>query len=92
MPDVPTFAESGLPFESRGWYGLVVPAGTPRPIVDLIEKDAMRAVSTSEFRDKYITRLGIESMVQSKEEFTAFVKAERATYAARIKKLGVKLD
>lgn len=92
MPEVPTFAESGLPFESLGWYGLVVPAGTPGAIVDLIAKDAMRAASAGEFRDKYFKRLGIEAMVQSREQFTAFVKSERATYATRIKNLGVKLD
>lgn len=92
MPEVPTFAESGLPFESRGWYGLVVPAGTPRPVIDIIARDAMRAASTGEFRDKYITRLGIESMVQSTEQYTAFFKAERATYADRIRKLGLKLE
>ena len=90
--NVPTFAESGIPFESRGWYGFVVRAGVSRGVMDTIARDVIRIASGNEYQKKYFTALGIEPMVLDTEQFAALVKSERATYAVRIRNVGIKLD
>jgi tripartite-type tricarboxylate transporter receptor subunit TctC len=93
LPEVPTFAEGGVPgFESRSWFGLVVPAGTPRPVIDRIATDVGRVISTADFRDRFITGVGLEPMLLMTDQFAEFLKADRAIYAARVKNISVKLD
>ena len=93
LPDVPTFAEGGVPgFESRSGFGLAVPAGTPRPVIDRIAADVGRVVLMAEFRERFITGVGLEPMLLMTDQFADFLKADRATYAARVKNISVKLD
>jgi len=93
LPEVPTFAEAGIPnFESRSWFGLVVPAATPRPIIDRIAAAANRIVSTSEFQTKFVTGVGLESFILMPDDFAKMLKADREIYAARMKNIDVKLD
>jgi len=93
LPDVPTFAEAGMPeFESRSWFGLVVPAGTPRNIIDRIAADVGRVSSAKEFQDKFVVGVGLESRLLMPEQFAEMLKADRATYAQRVKNVGVRLD
>ena len=93
LPNVPTFAEAGTPnFESRSWFGLVVPAATPRPIIDRIAIDVNRIVTNKQFDDKFITGVGLEPFILMPNQFAEFLKTDRATYAARVKAVGVKLD
>lgn len=93
LPDVPTFAEAGIPnFESRSWFGLVVPAATPRTIIDRIASDVSRILALNEFREKFVTGVGLELHVLMPDPFAEFLKADRATYAIRVKNINVKLD
>ena len=93
LPDVPTFAEAGIPnFESRSWFGLVVPVATPRPIIDRIAGDVSRILALNEFREKFVTGVGLELHVLMPDAFAEFLKAYRATYAIRVKNINVKLD
>lgn len=93
LPNVPTFAEAGTPnFESRSWFGLVVPAATPRPIIDHIANDVNRIVTNKQFDDKFITGVGLEPFVLMPDQFAEFLKTDRAIYEARVKSVGVKLD
>jgi tripartite-type tricarboxylate transporter receptor subunit TctC len=93
LPDVPTFAEVGMPgFQSSAWFGLVAPAGTPRAVIDKVAADVGRVIVKPEFQARYITGVGLELLNQGPDAFEQFLKKDRASYASYIKELGVKLD
>ena len=91
-PDVPTVAESGLPkFEYLTWYGMVVPAGTPRPVVDVIARDTSRALRAPTFLDRF-TQQGLDLLVTSPAEFGRFLDAELQRWDAVVRKAGIKAE
>ena len=93
LPEVPTFAEVGLPgFHSSAWFGLVAPAGTPRGVIDKIAGDVSRIIIKPDFQARYITGVGLELLNQGPDTFAEFLNKDRAAYASYIKDLGVKLD
>jgi tripartite-type tricarboxylate transporter receptor subunit TctC len=92
LPDVPTFAEAGLPFEARSWFGIAAPAGTPRAIIDKIAADVRRVVDTPEYREKYIAGMGLEPFPMTPDQFADFLRTDRAKYAERVKNANVRLD
>jgi len=92
LPEVPTFAEAGVNFESRSWFGLVVPAATPRPVIDKIAADVSKIIVRPDFTEKYITSVGLSVLNQGPEQFAKFLESDRADYAKRVKLVNVKLD
>lgn len=93
LPNVPTYAEAGLPgFLTHGWFGFVVPAGTPRPVIDKIAADTSKVITTREFDEKFVTGVGMELLNQGPAEYAAFLVKDRAQYAKRVKEVNVKLD
>jgi tripartite-type tricarboxylate transporter receptor subunit TctC len=92
VPDVPTFAEAGIPFEAKSWFAIAAPAGTPRQIVDRIAADVQRVVEQQEYRDKYVTGMGLDAFVQGPDQFAAFLAKDREKYAQRVKNANVRLD
>jgi tripartite-type tricarboxylate transporter receptor subunit TctC len=93
FPDVPTFTESGLNnIEARAWFGFVVPAATPRAVIDKIAADVSRIVTQPEFSGKFITGVGLNVLNQGPDQFAEFLKTDRADYAVRVKNVNVKLD
>jgi tripartite-type tricarboxylate transporter receptor subunit TctC len=92
LPDVPTAAESGLPgFEAIQYYGLAAPAGTPRPIVDRINKE-LRAILTSDDMKKRLIADGSNPAPSTPEEYGDNIKREESKWAALVQKLGLKLE
>jgi tripartite-type tricarboxylate transporter receptor subunit TctC len=92
LPDVPTAAESGLPnFESVLHYGLLAPAGTPKPIVDLLNKELRALVETEQVKQRIQTEGG-DSMTSTPEEYAKDIDQEEAKWAALIKKLNLKVE
>ncbi len=76
FPDIPTAMESGLPnFEVTSWYGLWVPAGTPRPIVQRLHALATRGLEEQDMKDLWF-KLGAEPGGVSSEQFSVFVRRE----------------
>jgi tripartite-type tricarboxylate transporter receptor subunit TctC len=76
LPDVPTVAEQGLPgFNVASWFGIMAPAGTPKPIVDRLYKE-IAALTNSEETQKFLLTQGAEPMVMDPARFSAFLKAE----------------
>ena len=93
LPDVPTSGESGYPgLTLGGWFGFVAPAATPRPILDKIAADLGQISNRQEFKERTITRVGLEPLLQPPEQFAEFVREERARYSKLIKDLSLKLD
>ncbi len=92
LPDVPTFAEAGLPgVESYAWYGLFARAGTPRPIVDKLNAEARKAMKTAEFQ-KVLKDTGSEDVGDSPENFAMFVQAEAVKWGKIVKDSGATVD
>src|SRR5437588_13097788 len=92
LPDVPTFAESGLPgFESVLHYGLLAPAGTPRPIVDRLNAELRKLVDMDEVK-KRIHFEGGDPLTSSADEYAADIDKEEAKWGALIRKLKLKVE
>jgi tripartite-type tricarboxylate transporter receptor subunit TctC len=92
MPDLPTIAESGLKgFESDGWFGVFVPAGTSRAIVMQLNAEIVRALKSPEMGERF-AREGAELFGNSPEEFAAFVKNESAKWSRAVKMSGARPD
>ena len=92
LPDVPTSAESGLPgFEAVQYYGLAAPAGTPRPIVDRLNKE-LQAILSSDDMKKRMIELGSEPTPGTPEDYASNIQREEGKWAALIKKLGLKIE
>ena len=79
FPKVPLLAETGYAgAPSRSWYGLFAPAGTPRPIVDRINKEVTAIVGKPEFTAKHLTARSLVPALNSPEEFAADIVRDRA--------------
>jgi tripartite-type tricarboxylate transporter receptor subunit TctC len=90
LPDVPAIAEAGVPgYESIQWFGMLVPAGTPRPIIDRLNQDIVRALRSPDMKER-LTGLGLEVTVSTPEEFGAHIKSETEKWAKVIKTMGIK--
>ena len=92
LPDVPTFAESGMPgFESVLHYGLLAPAGTPRAIVDRLNAELRKLAGNEEVK-KRIAAEGGDPLTSSPEEYAADIDQEEAKWAALIRRLKLKVE
>lgn len=89
LPDVPTLAESGFPgFEAVLSYGLMAPAGTPRPIIDRLNRE-LRTTLTTEAVLKLLRQEGVDPLATTPEEFTAMIDREEPMWSALIKDVGL---
>ena len=78
LPDVPTFAEAGVPdYTLTVWYGVLAPAGTPKPILDRISAETRKIVAMPEFADK-LAESGVELRASSPQELDDLLKRETA--------------
>jgi tripartite-type tricarboxylate transporter receptor subunit TctC len=92
LPDVPTASESGLPgFDSVLHYGLLAPAGTPRPIVDLLNKELRALVETEQVKARIVTEGG-DSMTSTPDEYAKDIDQEERKWGALIRKLNLKVE
>lgn len=92
LPEVPTASESGLPgFEAVQYYGVTAPAGTPRPIVERLNKE-LRAMLASDDMKKRLIADGSDPAPSTPEEYAANIQREEGKWAALIKKLGLKIE
>jgi tripartite-type tricarboxylate transporter receptor subunit TctC len=91
-PEFPTVAESGLPgFDISTWFGVFVPANTPKDIVERLHDEFVKALAAPDVREKMVN-LGADPVGSKPEEFAAYIKAEAAKYAKVIKASGAKAD
>jgi tripartite-type tricarboxylate transporter receptor subunit TctC len=92
LPDVATVAELGLPgFDATTWHGLVAPAGTPRDVIDTLNRSTTEALRDPAVR-KSLIDLGVEINSGSPEEFAAYIKSEIPKWAAVIAASGAQAD
>ncbi len=92
LPDLPTIAESGLPgFEAAGWYGFFTTAGTPRPVLEKLNAEIVRALSSPDLSAK-IEGMGLVPSPQSLDEAARFVAAEAKKWSGAVKASGASAD
>jgi tripartite-type tricarboxylate transporter receptor subunit TctC len=92
LPEVPTISEAGVPgYEVTNWWGIVVPAGTPRSIIDRLHKDLTVVVESSETKKRFETE-GAEPLSMSPDEFGRFIAAETVKWARVVKEAGIRAE
>jgi len=92
LPDTPTFAESGMPgFEAVLHYGLLAPAGTPRPIVDKLNAELRKLAANDEVK-KRIAAEGGDPLTSSPEEYAADIDREETKWSTLIRRLNLKVE
>jgi tripartite-type tricarboxylate transporter receptor subunit TctC len=90
LPDVPTMAEAGIPdFDASLWFGLLAPAGTPRPIIDKLAATAHTAMRTPEAIET-LRKQGYEPLDGGPDEFAAFIRSEIARWTDVARASGLK--
>jgi tripartite-type tricarboxylate transporter receptor subunit TctC len=92
IPDVPTTAEAGFPaLDVVQYYGLAAPAGTPRGIIERLNKELRTIVTSEDFKNR-MTAAGGSPFASTPEEFAANIQREEGKWAALIQKLGLKVE
>ncbi len=92
LSEVPTLAEAGLPgIEATVWNGIFAPAGTPRPVIQLLQQNLLRTLNAPDVREQIVAS-GAELGGRPPEEFAAFVRAEILKWGKVIKEAGIRLE
>src|SRR3954465_1700954 len=92
LPDVPTASESGLPgFDAVLHYGLIAPAGTPRPIIERLNKE-LRALAESDLVKQRIQAEGGDALTSTPEEYAKDIDQEETKWSTLIRKLNLKVE
>jgi tripartite-type tricarboxylate transporter receptor subunit TctC len=89
LADVPTAREQGVDLVSVQWYGILAPAGTPKPIVDRLVTEIHKAVSSPEVKDK-LAASGIDTVTSTPDQFRDLIRSDTVRYAKVIKAAGIK--
>ncbi len=92
MPDVPTLTELGTPVVAHAWWGILAPAGTPRPIVDKLVAEFRKAIKLPEV-DKFLTETqGMDVVALGPEETQKFILGEMARWGKVVRDNNVKVE
>jgi tripartite-type tricarboxylate transporter receptor subunit TctC len=90
MPNVPTIAEAGLPrYYAASWYGLLLPAGTPRGVIATLSKETVAIMRVADVRDKMLAQ-GFEPVGDTPEQFAKFIREEITRWEKVVKSAGIK--
>jgi tripartite-type tricarboxylate transporter receptor subunit TctC len=91
-PEIPTVVESGLPgYVATTWYGVLAPAGTPRPVVERVNRDTVALLADPATRASLNTQ-GVATQPMTPEQFGAFVRDEVAKWAKVVQATGVRVE
>ncbi len=85
VPDLPTVAEAGLPgFEANNWYGVLAPHGTPRPIIDRLNKEVVAVLNMPDVKE-FLFKQGLDAAPSTPEDFGAYIRSEKEKWEKVIK-------
>jgi tripartite-type tricarboxylate transporter receptor subunit TctC len=91
-PDIPTCVESGVPgLVAVNWWGVLLPAGTPKPIADKFHDDLVKVMQQPEVKEKFAA-LGVDAVSGTPEQLRAYIRSETVKYARLIKEAGIKAE
>jgi tripartite-type tricarboxylate transporter receptor subunit TctC len=92
LPEVPTIAESGVPgYETASWYGMLAPAGTPRAIIERLNREIVKILFVPELRKKLALE-GAEPVGNSPDDFAEYIRLELARWAKTVKQARIQLE
>ena len=92
LPDVLTMAEAGLKeYEAVGWQGIMAPAGTPRSIIEKLNRQVVAALAIPDLQDK-LKAQGVEIVGNTPEEFSRFLRSDTARWAKTVAASGARAD
>jgi tripartite-type tricarboxylate transporter receptor subunit TctC len=91
IPEVATIGETLPGYEAYTWFGVLVPAGTPQPIVERLSRESMRILQSEEIRKRF-AEVGAEPVGGTPQQFAAFMSAETIKWAKVIKASGARID
>jgi len=90
LPDMPTVAESGLDFNTTGWYGILAPRATPRPLITKLHAATVKALGAPSLKEN-LAKQGVEVVGSTPEEFGRLINAEWTKWQKVIQAAGLKL-
>jgi tripartite-type tricarboxylate transporter receptor subunit TctC len=89
FPETPTVIESGIPgYESSGWYGMLVTARTPKPIVDKLHAETTRILSSPAMKEQFASQ-GLEAVPTTPDEFSRVLRSDIEKWRKVIKAAGL---
>jgi tripartite-type tricarboxylate transporter receptor subunit TctC len=92
MPEMPTVAEAGVPgYEATIWLGVMAPAGTPRPVIDLLNAEIIKVMNRTEVKEAW-AKQGAVPMPMTPEEFDKYLRADIEKWAHVVKVSGAKAE
>jgi len=91
IPEVATIDETVPGFEAYTWFGVLVPAGTPQPIVDRLSRESMKILQSEEIKKRF-AEVGAEPVGNSPQQFADFMAAETVKWAKVVKASGARVD
>ena len=92
LPDLPTIAEAGLPgYGASGWYGLLAPAATPRPVIGRLHAEAVKALRLPDVVER-LSGQGAEPVGNTPEDFSAFIRSEIDKWANLVKAANMRVE
>lgn len=91
LPDVPTFAEGGVPLEASSWVAILAPPGTPRPVIEKLNRELNAALATPEMIEKLGT-LGITPTPGAPEALTQQMRGDLEKYGKVVKAANIKAE
>ncbi len=93
FPDVPTMAEAGYPgVEVSSWFGIVAPAGTPKPVVTRLHAEFVKALAFPDVQKRLVELVNQPTPSRSPEEFAALIAAERERHGKIVKTANIKAE
>ena len=91
LPDLPTVAESGLNFDTAGWYGLVAPARTPKAVTMKLHASLLKSLHAPGMKERLAAQ-GIDVIASTPDELTQFLREELDKWRRVVKAAGLKVD
>ena len=92
MPELPTIAEAALPgYDASVWFGVFAPVGTPRPVIDRLHGEILKALQTQDLKSRMIA-MGTDVSGMGPDDFSAYVRKEIPKWANLVKAAGVKVS
>ncbi len=91
-PELPTLAEEGISgFAAVNWWGILFPAGVPRPIIDKVNADLVKALATQDVKTR-LGELGVETVSSTPEQFAQFMASEAARWGKLVKEANLRVE
>jgi tripartite-type tricarboxylate transporter receptor subunit TctC len=92
LPDAPTVAESGVPgYEVNVWFGMQVPAGTPKPVVDKLNRDVVTLLKEPDVVKRFNDQ-GVEVVASTPEQFSTLVRSEVTKWTQLIRDANIRIE